>query len=57
MNFQEIITERLGMVLQVSNIIVVIILPVVITNVKGHLFSLGMQILDIIIFIKLKLSL
>ncbi|XP_037928335.1 diacylglycerol O-acyltransferase 1 [Teleopsis dalmanni] len=36
----EIISEGLGMFVQVLNIIVVVLLPVVIIHLKGHLFSL-----------------
>ncbi|TMW49839.1 hypothetical protein DOY81_005079 [Sarcophaga bullata] len=36
----EIISEGLGMFIQVTNIIVVVVLPVVIIHLKGHLFSL-----------------
>ncbi|KAI8119959.1 Diacylglycerol O-acyltransferase 1 [Lucilia cuprina] len=36
----EIISEGLGMFIQVTNIIVVVVLPVVIMHLKGHLFSL-----------------
>ncbi|XP_058980795.1 diacylglycerol O-acyltransferase 1 isoform X2 [Musca domestica] len=36
----EIISEGLGMFMQVTNIIVVVVLPVVIMHLKGHLFSL-----------------
>lgn len=36
----EIITESLGMFIQVTNIIVVVVLPVVIMHLKGNLFSL-----------------
>ncbi|XP_037882583.1 diacylglycerol O-acyltransferase 1 [Glossina fuscipes] len=36
----EIITERLGMFMQITNIVVVVILPVIITYLKGHLFTL-----------------
>ncbi|KAM7354166.1 diacylglycerol O-acyltransferase isoform 1-T2 [Cochliomyia hominivorax] len=36
----EIISEGLGMFIQVTNIIVVVILPVIIMYLKGHLFSL-----------------
>ncbi|XP_065357805.1 diacylglycerol O-acyltransferase 1 [Calliphora vicina] len=36
----EIIAEGLGMFIQVTNIIVFVVLPVVIMHLKGHLFSL-----------------
>uniref|UniRef100_A0A1B0A4Q7 O-acyltransferase n=1 Tax=Glossina pallidipes TaxID=7398 RepID=A0A1B0A4Q7_GLOPL len=36
----EIISERLGMFMQITNIVVVVILPVIITYLKGHLFTL-----------------
>lgn len=36
----EIISESVGMFIQVTNIIVVVVLPVVIMHLQGHLFSL-----------------
>lgn len=41
LSLQEIISEGLGMFIQVTNIIVVVVLPVIIIHLKGHLFSLS----------------
>lgn len=37
----EIITESLGMFIHVTNIIVLILIPMVIIHVRGHVFSLS----------------
>lgn len=37
----EIITEALGMFIHVTNIIVLILIPMVIIHVRGHVFSLS----------------